>query len=274
MSTPAAKKRRIDTANATLRRPFTSPIVKRPLVLKDPTPSKAPPLNSKETSAAVDALSSKKPPASVRDPSGASPHRAHKAPFTPKPKSLQSSHKDNTLLSLITTHKKGQLQCLKQLDQELEAVHQAQRIASQSESRRPGEPVDQELRDLVAKWKSGSRLAADELFEIVKERVSKYVASVSSSLSLSFQNSLTFFDSAGGIKAWKEMQQKQLQFYQGLEDTLAPQSETQRGDDHDDDEFPNIEHEPDGSPAASESLSSTQETLEEADEVGGSFLPR
>lgn len=64
---------------------------------------------------------------------------------------------------------------LKDLDRQLDTVRQARRIEEASERKRPGEPTDQELRDLVVKWKGASRLAAEELFPIVKERVEKYV---------------------------------------------------------------------------------------------------
>ncbi|EOO00875.1 putative dna repair protein dds20 mei5 protein [Phaeoacremonium minimum UCRPA7] len=246
MSTPASKKRRLDTANATLRRPFTSPIIKRPKATEDPAISKAPhPLSSKAQNSRqiIEALDEKIHD-SLDDSPIASPQKAHKTHNSPKLKSPVLSHTENPLLSLVAQHKKEQIQRLKQLDQELEMVRQAQRIVSQSKSKRPGEPVDQELRDLIGKWQSGSRQAAEELFVIVKERVSN----------------------AGGIKAWKEMQQKQKQFYQGFDE--APMPRPQMGSRDENAEIPGSDDEPDdNSLASSEMHPSTQESLEEADEI-------
>ena len=268
MSTPASKKRRLDTANATLRRPFTSPIIKRPKAPEDPAISKAPhSLSSKAQNSRqiIEALDEKIHD-SLDDSPITSPQKAHKTHNSPKLKSPVLSHTENPLLSLVAQHKKEQIQRLKQLDQELEMVRQAQRIVSQSKSKRPGEPVDQELRDLIVKWQSGSRQAAEELFEIVKERVSKYVAFISLNWSPSSQILLTMWLSAGGIKAWKEMQQKQKQFYQGFDE--APMPRPQMGSRDENAEIPGSDDEPDDNSLASSGMHpSTQESLEEADEV-------
>lgn len=97
-------------------------------------------------------------------------------------------------LALIRAHRHtAQDAVLKDLDRKLETVRQAKRIEESSEKTCPGRPIDQELRDLIVKWKAASRVAAEELFESVKERV----------------------DSAGGPKVWREMRKRQMEFYQG-----------------------------------------------------------
>lgn len=64
---------------------------------------------------------------------------------------------------------------LKDLERKVDMVRQARRIEEASEKERPGKPVDQELRELVEKWKAASRTAAEEVFVVVRERVAKYV---------------------------------------------------------------------------------------------------
>ena len=49
-----------------------------------------------------------------------------------------------------------------------------ERIRRQSERKRPGEEIDIELKELVGKWKAAGRLAADEVFEVVKVRVARW----------------------------------------------------------------------------------------------------
>lgn len=83
---------------------------------------------------------------------------------------------DNPFLALARAHRTaGRDAIVRDLDRRLEAVKQASEIEAASGRGRPGEPVDQELRDLVAKWKGAGRVAAEELFETVKERVDKLV---------------------------------------------------------------------------------------------------
>lgn len=85
-------------------------------------------------------------------------------------------HPGGALLALVKAHRHtAQDAVLKDLDRKLETVRQAKRIEVASEGERPGEAVDQELRDLVIKWRGASRMAAEELFEIVRERVAKCV---------------------------------------------------------------------------------------------------
>jgi hypothetical protein len=59
------------------------------------------------------------------------------------------------------------------MEAELEVVEQAVRIQRESRAKRPGEEIDAELKELVGKWKGASRMAAEELFELIKGRVER-----------------------------------------------------------------------------------------------------
>lgn len=217
MNTPAAKRRRVDAANATLRKPFQSPLLLRrqPDAEDNNTPgssSGTPEPNSrKRSSQEVYSPSSpsvaKQPQAARPTQPGAANSRAYGiSASSPKlPSALASPRAvakrkissgplnksgaaaagpggddDNPFLALARAHGtaaagRDRDAIVKDLERRLETVRQAGEIEAASERRRPGEPVDQELRDLVAKWRGVGRVAAEELFETVKERVDKLV---------------------------------------------------------------------------------------------------
>lgn len=203
MNTPAAKRRRVDAANATLRKPFHSPLLRRQPDAGDsstPGSSKTPDSNSSKRS--FEEVYSPSSPSAPRQPQPAgrptrppgkllhgrpaSPLKLSVAPGAtraagqktagPKDEAQAGSADDNPFLALARAHKTaGRDAIVRDLDRRLETVRQARDIEAASEKSRPGEPVDQELRDLVVKWRGASRLAAEELFETVKERVDKLV---------------------------------------------------------------------------------------------------
>lgn len=202
MNTPAAKRRRVDAANATLRKPFHSPLLRRqPDAGESKTSgstSKTPEANSAKrsfeevyspSSPSVDkqpqAVKPTRPQGNVRHGRPASPLKvpiATPAPQATKRKiSNQSDAQagpgdDNPFLALARAHRTaGRDAVVRDLDRRLETVRQADEIETASERSRPGEAVDQELRDLVTKWRGAGRVAAEELFETVKERVDKLV---------------------------------------------------------------------------------------------------
>lgn len=212
MSTPAAKRRRVDAANVTLRKPFHSPLIRRPddsgggpsKTPEQPTTDEAPVEDTYSPSTSPSAASTIRPspsltalrqtPASQR-PScpplkfkspvqrGGGVVKTSKVPKTTEDAAAAAAvddddgdHSGSALLALVKAHRHtAQDAVLKDLDRKLETVRQAKRIEVASEGERPGEAIDQELRDLVVKWKGASRMAAGELFEIVRERVAKYV---------------------------------------------------------------------------------------------------
>lgn len=202
MNTPAAKRRRVDAANATLRKPFHSPLLRRqPDTGESSTPgsSKTPEPNTNKRS--LEEVYSPDSPSAPRQPQAARPTRppgnllhsrpasplklsvAPGAPRTAKP-TIPGPREggavpgdDNPFLALARAHRTaGRDAIVRDLDRRLETVRQAGEIEAASERSRPGKPVDQELRDLVAKWRGASRMAAEELFETVKERVDKLVS--------------------------------------------------------------------------------------------------
>lgn len=202
MNTPAAKRRRVDAANATLRKPFHSPLLRRqPDAGESSTPgstSKTPESNSSKRSfeetyspsspsvaKQPQTVRPTRPPGNARYGRPASPLKLSVAPgashATKRRKSSQSDAQavpadDNPSLALARAHRTaGRDAVVRDLDRRLDTVRQAEEIEAASERNRPGEPVDQELRELVVKWRGAGRMAAEELFETVKERVDKLV---------------------------------------------------------------------------------------------------
>lgn len=250
MSTPAAKRRRVSAANATLRKPFQSPVIRRPVPAPAPAPADdttpGPGTNSGRVSDA--AVTSSRlsgvdddiyPASSPSVPrqlgamrqtrTAASPLlRLSGTPPPPGPARPGGKRKpfgsragavgpgggegddgggdgscDNPFTALVRAHRtSGQDAMIRGVDRQLETVQQASKIEGASERRKPGEPVDQELRDLVVRWRGASRVAADELFELVRGRV----------------------DSSGGPRAWRAMQARQMEFYRGLDAEVPARS--------------------------------------------------
>lgn len=203
MNTPAAKRRRVDAANATLRKPFHSPLLRRqPAAEESSTPgstSKTPESNSSKRS--FEEVYSPSSPSATKQPQTVRPARPPgnlrrgrpASPLTPSvasaapqatkrkisgPSDAEASPgDDNPFLALARAHRTaGRDAIVRDLDRRLDTARQAGEIEAASERSRPGEAVDQELRDLVVKWRGAGRVAAEELFETVKERVDKLVS--------------------------------------------------------------------------------------------------
>lgn len=226
MHTPAAKRKRADAANAVLRKPFQSPVIRRPNgVDQDEASSSKTPDVVRASAIAANSPSSPsvqhtpsrvqaqarsvRPSRSLgalrpfQTPSSGSsrPQPSFKSPtqlqsgvkkrkksfpvqVTPTSNAGTQNHDDEeesrgpaaSILALVAAHKHtAQDVVIRDLDAQLETVRQARRIEGASSGEEPKVPVDQELRELVGKWKDASRMAAEELFEIVRERVDKYV---------------------------------------------------------------------------------------------------
>ncbi|KAI9705922.1 MAG: hypothetical protein M1836_005328 [Candelina mexicana] len=101
-----------------------------------------------------------------------------------RPKETVSSAEDDKVSLLLKTQRalEGELRILRE---ELETLEQALRIESSGE--------DNELQNLVHKWKSASREAADEMFTSVRDRVNRM----------------------GGPAAWRDMQRKKAEWRSG-----------------------------------------------------------
>lgn len=204
MNTPAAKRRRVDAANATLRKPFHSPLLRRQPAAAGESSTPGPTSKTPEASSgkrSFEEVYSPSSPSAAKQPQAARPTRPpgnlhHGRPASPlkgpiAPPAPQATKRkissqsnaeagpgdDNPFLALARAHRTaGRDAIVRDLDRRLDTVRQAGEIEAASERSRPEESVDQELRDLVVKWRGAGRVAAEELFETVKERVDKLVS--------------------------------------------------------------------------------------------------
>lgn len=169
MSTPAAKRRRIEAAN-TLQKPFRSPFktpFKSPLI-------KAPPNTRASTAAASTPLTSKTP-TSYPVVSIPSPHTATRSKKSfASPVSATALNADPDIAPLLREQRELEKE-LKEVKEELDMAEQAKKIERDSKAKDKdgsGE-IDGELVELCEKWKGASRLAAEELFGKVRDRVNR-----------------------------------------------------------------------------------------------------
>ncbi|KAK4040060.1 hypothetical protein C8A01DRAFT_35932 [Parachaetomium inaequale] len=221
---PAAKRRRIDAANATLRKPFRSPLIRQQddgqpssseSAQNSPSTSRAPsvasftPVTPATPAQARRAVGDAAAAAAAASPLSASPSltttasstpglikrsasltsrpgRSSRATATTKPKHGGANSNNNTaeddLLQQLQTSQRTLTTHLRTTQTKLDLVRQARQIEQAALAKRPGEAVDAELRDMVAKWKGVSRLAAEELFRLIRGRV----------------------EGMGGARAWRE----------------------------------------------------------------------
>ena len=161
MSTPAAKRRRLDAAS-TLSKPFKSPF-KTPLKSSN---------ESGETDLDAGSQTKDSPKDAIASITTA-PQRPISTPHSkssPLPLSLRS---DSDILALQRQHS-ALLSTLTTLRADLDTHTQALKIETSGK--------DIEIERLVGVWKTASRLAAEELFGGVRDRVNRM----------------------GGVGAWKE----------------------------------------------------------------------
>ncbi|PQE03268.1 dna repair dds20 mei5 protein [Rutstroemia sp. NJR-2017a BBW] len=210
MSTPAAKRRRIEAANSTLQKPFRSPFktpFKSPLLNRNSpnTPASASGSTSTPSKPVNSPLSLSTPVATpIALASRASAVRGKKTLASPV--SSAALNADPDIAPLVKMQRDLERQ-LKEVKQELEVVEQARKIERDSGE---GE-IDGELVRLCEKWREASRGAAEELFGKVRDRVNRM----------------------GGPRAWKEMQKRQQEFQnQWDQDDVINQNQ---GDEDDED---------------------------------------
>jgi len=161
---------------------------------------------------------------------------------------------------------------IRELRQELDVVRQARRIEDAAKRRQTGNgkgEVDAELKELILKWKFASRQAAEDLFELIKERVA----------------------GMGGARAWRETRKQQHEFFQrGFDDHDGGTSSKHKkrgkrghdGHDYEDeggevsDSDHNEDEDEDASPSHLENDNGDQETQNEEGEEEGSvrYLPQ
>ncbi|KAL3423510.1 DNA repair protein dds20 mei5 [Phlyctema vagabunda] len=200
MLTPAAKRRRIDTASQTLSKPFRSPF-KPPLK----------PANEGASSHLSTPLKKVSRPSTATSSSTATSVAALRTPrSTGARQKTRISNDDPDIAPLLKQQRELEKE-LRAVKQEMEVVEQAGKIEVKCG---PEDEIDAELKELVVKWKAASRLAAEEMFGGVRDRVNRM----------------------GGPRAWKEMQQKQVEFREGWDREEVPQNGGGGDSDEDEDE--------------------------------------
>jgi Swi5-dependent recombination DNA repair protein 1 len=185
MSTPAAKRRRIDAASQTLAKPFRSPFktpFKSPVkasASQDNTSTAAQgknPLAPKNTNSLLSSRS-KTPSLPAPPASFATPARSPGAKKTfSSPVQAAALNADPNIAPLLRLQRELDKQ-LREVKEELETAQQARKIEADSAKKDPNGEIDGELVELIDKWKAASRQAAEELFGKVRDRVNRYVIS-------------------------------------------------------------------------------------------------
>jgi len=202
MSTPAAKRRRIESANAALSKPFRSPF-KTPLT---PTTSPAPAKEGQSTlTRSFNAPTLAKSKLSTANKVGVSTPRrpATGGKVIVSLTALAALNADPDIAPLLKAQRELEKQ-LRELKEELDKAEQAgkierasrkwwlenghggKRIARQQAGEmKTGETdggkkedaegweIDGELRELIGRWRGASRAAAEELFGGVRDRVNR-----------------------------------------------------------------------------------------------------
>ncbi|KAF6841903.1 DNA repair protein dds20 mei5 [Colletotrichum musicola] len=188
MSTPA-KRRRIDTANETLRKPFKSPGVVRGRNLDTARETGQKSTPAEPTNPAQGVVDPTRTPAATRQSSALlAPAKqlskpAHRPFSTPRPRRgvSKSPLRTTTPLANRLPLKTGPLTTPTGIRvagevEGREEIRQAERIRGGG-----SEEMDQELAVLIDKWRAASRQAAEEVFEASRDRV----------------------QSMGGMRAWR-----------------------------------------------------------------------
>ncbi|KAB8304774.1 hypothetical protein EYC80_004123 [Monilinia laxa] len=211
MSTPAAKRRRIEAAN-TLQKPFRSPF-KSPLIKGSPN------TRASIIATTAAAISTPLPPKTstsypvVSIPSRNATTRIKKS-FT-SPVSPAALNADPDIAPLLKEQRELERQ-LKEVKEELDMAQQAKKIERDSKAKDKdgrGE-IDGELLQLCEKWKGASRLAAEVLFEKLQDRVNMM----------------------GGPKVWKEMHKRQQEYQNNWEYDEANNNNNNNDSDDGDEE--------------------------------------
>jgi Swi5-dependent recombination DNA repair protein 1 len=175
MSIPAAKRRRTDAASYALSKPFRSPMktpsaasTSKPLVQVLQDPSDTAQFRDEDAAKILEPTKFLAQPA-------ASPSRtkATKNPFS-SPIPSTALNADPDIAALIKTQRQLEKR-LRELKEELDTSEQAKRIEADSGGKNPGGAIDGELWQLILKWRTASRQAAEELFTGVRDRVNRYV---------------------------------------------------------------------------------------------------
>ncbi|KAH7080096.1 hypothetical protein BKA63DRAFT_505690 [Paraphoma chrysanthemicola] len=198
MSTPQAKRRRLNDAAKTLHKPFKSPFRTplRPGIGSDPPSSDPPELNTPVATSAPATLPSSKPndesSIATTFPPPPTPARSQARVDKPLP-SRPSFSTTSRVLSKKASTKPSLSREIMQLRNEMQILAQAQTLATSTK--------DDDLVILIDKWRTASRAAAEELFATTRDKVNRM----------------------GGVGAWKarEKEGKERQQQWDLEERQA-----------------------------------------------------
>lgn len=194
MFTPTAKRRRVDVANETLRKPFKSPMVRDRDRDRDMDPASRDAASSPQPKdAPANPGPTPRSDAVATTPRGGPPRPSPakqmstptRRPFSvPRPQHGVSPSPLRTVLGGKDSATKGGASALggrttREEEGREEILRQAERI--QGRAGGAGE-TDDDLVELIAKWRAASRMAAEEVFEGSKERV----------------------EGMGGLKGWRK----------------------------------------------------------------------
>lgn len=191
MSSPAAKRRRVDKATETLRKPFKSPLIRAPPTNSKPS-EKSSPIAASASTTRERGLPTPAGAAALPSRSGAPPPKRQGSPLKSELLPQEGTSKSRgqapteELQANVSWKSKTGLERFDELtakrDEEfaraLEALKAAReekarsRLATESSSTGRREA---KLQELMVKWREASQQAADELFDVAKERVAKCV---------------------------------------------------------------------------------------------------
>ncbi|KAK0633035.1 hypothetical protein B0T14DRAFT_51504 [Immersiella caudata] len=181
---PSAKRRRVEIANSTLKKPFKSPLINRPANVNVNGVASTPAPRAARAGVGRNSLFSTSSGSTKQDATSPSPlnlnsrtpdprKRSTSPTEPPQPHRIKENANFNPFCDQFRKIQRETAARIRAVEAELEVLEQAVRIERESKAKRPEEEIDAELKELVGKWKGASRMAAEELFELIKGRVER-----------------------------------------------------------------------------------------------------
>lgn len=174
MSTPAAKRRRVEAASTTLSKPFKSPFKTSAEATVRSVNQSAEPhettsrshANHLNTAIHATTTTNSLPTLTHTNVSGYN----RKTGSKPMSAALNA---DPTITQLTKTQRELE-NLLRESREQLDIAKQALKIETDAKNSQTYNENDGELRSLIQKWKTVSRAAAEDLFTGIRERVNRY----------------------------------------------------------------------------------------------------
>ncbi|EKG18195.1 hypothetical protein MPH_04584 [Macrophomina phaseolina MS6] len=216
MSTPSAKRRRLEDAQSALRKPFRSPFKtpSRKLELEKPNAD----ITASSTAVPSPLVQTTRPDSSADQSFSVSSLRTLRnsrssttlsTPSKPRPFVRDTAAPDDPLTAAILAEKQKQAVLNRQIQSirsELDTLSQALAIATSTK--------DAELEALTRKWRDATRAAAEEVFADTRDRV----------------------NNMGGIGVWRKNAQRQQEWRQGFYAQEEDQPNLDESEDEDQEE--------------------------------------